>query len=448
MVYLPHWPIPSTIGGKKINYETVFERMSLVLSKLHDPHLKLSPIIHITGTNGKGSTAKLIAQILCNAGYKTNLYTSPHLINCNERILLGQNKSLLQIDDGFLYEIMEEVRLASQGIDLTFMESFTIGAILAFSKTQSDISVIEVGMGGRIDATNIIQNKIATVVTPISLDHMEYLGDNIIKIALEKVMIFKPDVPMILSPQTKEVELLISSIAKDKKFDCFLYGKDYEISFLEENSSNNNFVIEFFNKKLANDRDFIIVPKPNLDGNHQFFNFATAITTINAIAKYFPVKDCDIFNAVKNLNWKSRIENITNQLLKFFDNKNNQIWIDGAHNIAGAFVLSEWIKNFNDNFLNIIICGFSRNKCKLEFLQHINKNANLIIAVRVEGEPFPENSTTIASIGQLSNINIIDKKNLEDAFIFLNKNFLNKNLRIVICGSFHLARDVEFLSKL
>lgn len=157
MVYLPHWPIPATLGKRQIDYETVFERMSIVLERLGNPHQKLPPVIHVAGTNGKGSAVSLIAEIFKQSGYKAHIYTSPHLHDCNERIVLAGEK----ISDNFLFEIMEEVRIAAEDVPLTFMESFTIGAFLAFSKVPADIAVIECGMGGRIDATNIIEKKIA-----------------------------------------------------------------------------------------------------------------------------------------------------------------------------------------------------------------------------------------------------------------------------------------------
>ena len=130
--------------------------MEIVLKKLGNPHKKLPPVIHVAGTNGKGSTVALIAEIFKQAGKKTHIYTSPHLHDCNERIVLAGEK----ISDNFLFEIMEEVRLAADETPLTFMEAFTIGAFLAFSKMPADVAVIETGMGGRIDATNIIEEKI------------------------------------------------------------------------------------------------------------------------------------------------------------------------------------------------------------------------------------------------------------------------------------------------
>ncbi|MBM3580124.1 MAG: bifunctional folylpolyglutamate synthase/dihydrofolate synthase, partial [Alphaproteobacteria bacterium] len=182
MVYLPHWPIPSTLGKREIDYETVFERMAVVLEKLGNPQQKLPPVIHVAGTNGKGSTIALIAKIFSCTGKNVHVYTSPHLHDCNERIVLAGEK----ISDGFLFEVMEETRIAAAETPLTFMEAFTIGAFLAFAKTPADFLVVECGMGGRIDATNIIEKKLATVITPISFDHMEYLGSSLERIALEK----------------------------------------------------------------------------------------------------------------------------------------------------------------------------------------------------------------------------------------------------------------------
>jgi len=154
-MYLPHWPIPSTFGKREINYETVFFRIQEVLSKLENPHLKLPEVIHVTGTNGKGSTIAFLAAILQAKGLRTHIYTSPHLHNCNERIVLDGEK----ISDAFLFEVMEEARIAASSTPLTFFEGFTIGAFLAFAKVPADILLIETGMGARIDATNIIQKK-------------------------------------------------------------------------------------------------------------------------------------------------------------------------------------------------------------------------------------------------------------------------------------------------
>jgi dihydrofolate synthase/folylpolyglutamate synthase len=218
MVYLPHWPIPSTLGNRKIDYETVFERAKIVLKKLGDPHKNLPKVIHVAGTNGKGSTASLVAKIFQCHGYSTHLYTSPHLIDCNERILLNGQK----ISDQNLYFAMEKTRINSQNVDLTFMEAFTIGAFVAFAENPADVLVVECGMGARIDITNIIEEKIATIITAISLDHTEYLGDTIRKIAFEKSFLMRDKTPLIVALQPLEVSQILKLIADDKKFPAIL----------------------------------------------------------------------------------------------------------------------------------------------------------------------------------------------------------------------------------
>jgi len=433
MVYLPHWPIPSTIGKKTIDYETVFERAKIVLERLENPHLKLPPVIHIAGTNGKGSTASLIAKIFQCHGYKAHLYTSPHLHDCNERILIDGQK----ISDRELYATMEEVRLKAQDEDLTFMEAFTIGAFLAFSKNPADVVVVECGMGGRIDITNIISQKIATVLTSISMDHVEYLGDTIQKITLEKVQIIRPKIPLIVGPQANIVKDLIKIIANDQQALSYFYDEDFSVE-----KSENDGTFDFF---WQNE---ILLPnlrKPNLEGDHQYYNFACAIACCMAISSKFNFNYEGINLAVSSVKWQSRLEKINNNLNKIFKNIHSEIWIDGAHNEGGAFILANWIRS-QSNIKNYVICGFSRGKCKVEFLEKFKDIAE-IFAVRVDGEPYPESSENIITVATKNGIHVNNGENLLNAINLIENKSLNEPYRIIICGSLHLARDVRNLNK-
>lgn len=435
MVYLPHWPIPSTLGKRQVDYETVFERMGVVLERLDNPHKKLPPVIHIAGTNGKGSTAALIAEIFTQAKKSVHLYTSPHLHDCNERIVLAGEK----ISDNFLFEVMEEVRLASDDVPLTFMESFTIGAFLAFSKVSADLVVIETGMGGRIDATNIIEKKLATVITPISFDHMEYLGNSLDRIALEKAMIMRPQTSLIVSSQPVQAKNIIKILADDQKIPSYFYDEDFTIELDEE---SDEFDFHCNNFSLTN------LPKPALLGDHQYINFATAIATIIAISNEEEVIKA-IPQAIKSVKWPSRLEKISNSLIKILPLE-SELWIDGAHNESGAFALSRWILNQsikqNDSNLskmkkNFCVVGFSKNKCKPKFLEKF-KNVAEVMAVRVNGEPYPESPEIISKIGDEIGMRISSFLNLSEALYFISKNTTNP-CRVVICGSLHLARDVK-----
>lgn len=433
MVYLPHWPIPSTLGKRQIDYETVFERMSVVLEKLGNPHQKLPPAIHVAGTNGKGSATSLIAEIFTQGHYKTHVYTSPHLHDSNERIILVGEK----ISDSFLFEIMEEVRLAADGTDLTFMESFTIGAFLAFSKIPADILVIECGMGGRIDATNILEKKLATLIMPISFDHTEYLGNSIERIALEKAMIMRSDTPLIVAAQPSKAREIIEILARDQNVKTYFYDEDFEIASDEE---SGEFDLRFEDKILEN------LPKPALRGTHQYINFATAIAAVLAISDKFEINENHIRNAISKVFWPSRLEKITNNLNKILKNPDSEIIIDGAHNEAGAFALARFIAE-EKNKKTFVIAGFSRNKCKKEFLEKF-KNIAEVIAVRVDGEPYPESAEVISEIGGQIGMKIFAATDLLDAIFYAAKTNNFEPCRIVICGSLHLARDVKKFSKM
>ena len=464
MVYLPHWPIPSTLGKRQIDYETVFERMLPVLEKLQNPHKNLPPVIHVAGTNGKGSATALLAQIFTCAGYKAHIYTSPHLHHCNERIVLAGEK----ISDNFLFEVMEETRLAADQTPLTFMESFTIGAFLAFAKTPADVVIIECGMGGRIDATNIIEEKLATLIMPISFDHAEYLGNSIERIALEKAMILRPQTPLIVAAQPKKAREIIEILARDQNTKTYFYDEDFEILLDEE---SGEFDLKFENKILQN------LPKPALLGAHQYINFATAIAAVLAIRDKFKIDESAIKQAISTVFWPSRLEKINHSLCRHPElvSGSCEIWLDGAHNEAGALALAKFIQNQNtqDVVLSLskhdssprpescfdklgmtphalkktfVICGFSRGKCKKEFLEKF-KNIAEVIAVRVDGEPYPESAKTISEIGKEIEMNIFAAQDLLEAISHATTSNNNQPCKIIICGSLHLARDVKKLLK-
>lgn len=434
MVYLPHWPIPSTLGKKSIDYETVFERAKIVLARLGNPHQKLPPVIHVAGTNGKGSTASVIAKIFQCQGYKAHLYTSPHLHDCNERILIDGQK----ISDRELYSVMEAVRLKAEDVDLTFMEAFTIGAFLAFSQNPADIVVVECGMGGRIDITNIISQKIATVLTSISMDHAEYLGDNVEKIALEKAQIIRPQTPLIVAPQANIVKDLIKILANDQKALSYFYDENFCVE-----KSENDGTFDFFwqNEILLSN-----LRKPSLEGEHQYYNFACAIACCMAISDKFNFNYDGINNAVSSVKWHSRIEKIDNNLNKISKNSLCEIWIDGAHNEGGAFILANWLRS-QSSIKNFIICGFSRGKCKIEFLEKF-KNIAEIIAIKVNGEPYPESSERIVEIAKNHGIVVKNGEDLITAMQLIENQNGNQPYRIIICGSLHLARDVRYFNKI
>jgi len=441
-MYLPHWPIPSSFGKRKINYETVFLRMEEVLQKLDNPHKKLPPVIHVTGTNGKGSVIAFLASILQARGLKTHIYTSPHLHNCNERIVLANEK----ISDNFLFEVMEEARISATQTTLTFFEGFTIGAFLAFAKVPADVLLIESGMGARIDATNIIEKKLATIITPISFDHTEYLGNSIAQIAFDKAHIIRPETFVISGPQPKQAQEIIEIIANDQNAKMIRYDQEFSIILGEE----NHFDLQYFENILQD------LPAPALVGQHQYINASIAISC--ALTLPFSITANHVKQGLAKAQWPSRLEKVNNNLRKILKNHESEILIDGAHNQAGAFAIARFIeekksedlekqnssilKQNNPPKKNYIICGFTKNKCKEDFLKNFIE-VDAAVAIRVDGEPNPEDVETICKIAAKAGLTMKPCADILDAIHYLSKLAQDHPCRIIICGSLHLARDVK-----
>ena len=439
MVYLPHFPKTINARHKNSVNNNSLEKLQKILPKLGNPQDNLPPTIHIAGTDGKGSTTAILASIFQAGGYKTHIYTSPHLHHCNERIVIANH----QIDDGYLYEILEEIRIASEGTYLTLFEALTLAAILAFAKNKADICIIETGMGGRIDATNVIDKKIATILTSISLDHQEFLGDNLFAIACEKSHIMRPDVPCIVAPQMLLVSKAIEIRSLEISNPLIHFDNEFSINLHSD---------QIFNFKYRNQGyaiSFSNLSKPSLQGWHQYLNSSLAIATICAI-KHFKTADFDISQNIINsglqqIKWPSRLEKLNHKLLR----ANDELWIDGAHNQNGFEVIADWLEEriFDDQKnktpkRNYLIIGFTKNKAKAEFFHPFKNIIDFICAIRVAGEPNPEEAKIVAKKVLKSGIEeVATKEDLLEAIDFLVKLDKENPCRIVICGSLYLARD-------
>ena len=208
---------------KKIDLSLI--RLKRLLKKLNNPHLKLSQTIHIAGTNGKGSVTSFLRSIIKSAGLNVHTYTSPHLIRFNERIRI--NSRLISND--YLNQLLEECEFENGGEPITFFEITTAAAFLAFSRIKSDMILLETGLGGKFDATNVVKNKVCSVITPISMDHMNFLGSTISKIAGEKLGILNNSTQTIISKQKLMVRKLARKVAKKKKINLFEEGVDWKV---------------------------------------------------------------------------------------------------------------------------------------------------------------------------------------------------------------------------
>lgn len=422
MVKMPHWPIP--LGKKPIDLD--LSRIRILLDALGNPQNTLPPVIHVAGTNGKGSTTAFLKSIFQAAGHKVHTYNSPHLVNFNERIgILGTN-----IDDNFLYEVTEECRVAAEKINLqlTFFEGTTAAAFLAFSKVKADVVIIEVGLGGRLDATNVVENPAMSIITSIDLDHTEFLGDTIAKIAYEKAGIIKPNCPCVISQQYSEAFGVLHFIAQQNNAECYSFEYDWVI-YADE---GGNLIYKTESQTLT-------FPKPNLQGDHQYLNAGNAITAVLNL-KEFNISQEDIAYGIANATWPARLQKLTegNIINKIPDNF--EIWVDGAHNPAGARALSLWLK---DQVLmpTYMIFGMTRGRNCQEFLSNFTGDIVHIAGVLIEAEPESYGGEFIRSQAELSGFKSSAHDSIDEALSQII-NIETTKARIIVCGSLYLAGDL------
>lgn len=420
---MPHWPKP--IGSRPKDF--FLDRIKSFLNKLGNPEKKIPPIIHIAGTNGKGSTLSFIRYIMQAAGYKVHTYTSPHLVNFNERIVVAGN----DVDDSELHSSLEECRIAVAEQPITLFEATTIAAFLAFARHKADITLVEVGMGGRLDATNVIDNPILTIITSIALDHTEYLGPTVETIAGEKAGIMKPNVPCVIAPQEKSIMNTLEHHAINKKSPLYRGGLEWDCE-----KQNNRMVFQSTIQSI----EFSL---PSLKGDHQIINAGNAIAACSILSgKYgFNIGEEDIASGLQSTYWPARLESIKEGNLISLLPKDWQLFLDGAHNNDGARVLAKWIK---DNFTEgvYMIFGVTRNRNVAEFLEHLKPYIKLLCAVCVKSEPKATSTDLIREGAHNIGINAIECESISDAISnYILKASIQNVKIILICGSLFLARD-------
>ena len=410
---------------KKIDLS--LNRLKILLKNLDNPHLKISHVIHIAGTNGKGSVTAFLRSIFENLGLKVNVYTSPHLRKFNERIRLDSKL----ISTKFLYELLEECEDINEGKQITFFEITTAAAFLAFSRKKADILILETGLGGRFDATNVIKNSICSVLTPISIDHTNLLGNSLTKITREKLGIIKPNSMAVISNQNSLVKNLIKSYAKKNNVKIYQEGQDWRI------------IKKDFRKKIFHfecKERILKFPFPNLFGEHQIDNAATAVATF-LYQKVFPINLRSISQGIIKTKWPARMQKLDSGKLSKFTGKNFEIWLDGGHNIHACEAVSKVFRKWNKEKIFLII-GMVEGKDPINF---INKLADQIESVSI----LPINNHQYIHPNKIKNIlNKRPKEKLKiqcctgifEALDEIKKNY--NSGKVMICGSLYLAGEV------
>ena len=390
-------------------------RLEKLLNKLGNPHKNLPPTIHIAGTNGKGSTLSFINNILKNNNYSVHTYTSPHLERFSERI----NISNKQVNANRLLKSLEFVRDINQNKPITFFEITTAAAFVLFAKHKADFLILETGLGGRLDATNIITKKILSIITSIGIDHEEFLGSTLKKITTEKLGIIKNTNNVIIAKQKKDVNNFIFKKLKNVN-NVYYFNKDYNFTIIDK----KKFLYKFQNIKK-------VFRKPYLEGLHQIENASTAITTAIVLKKInYNIKISSLGKSICNTKWPGRIEKV-----KF---KNKFIIFDGSHNLSGAEKLNKYLKE--NSIRPNIIFGMLNNKKAFEFLSILKKNIDTLYPIRIPDEKNAYTQKEIYHVSKKLNSKIVIKNNLST----INRLLINSsNKYILVTGSLYLIGKIR-----
>lgn len=407
------------------------ERIERVLKRLGNPHQKLPPTVHIAGTNGKGSTVAMLRAMAEAEGLAAHVYTSPHLVHFRERIVLRSQ----EISDDVLIDVLERVRRANDNESLSFFEATTAAAFLAFSEHPADICIIEVGLGGRYDATNVIESPAATGITPIDYDHAEFLGRDLAGIAREKAGIFKWHTPAIIGAQSQLVNAVLDAEANKLNLTPKVYGQDFR-AYAEQ----GRLVYE-------DESQVMDLPLPALMGDHQILNAALSC----ALAVHMQISPKAIAKGLETVRWPARMQPLTSgPLAEKVQAAGGELWLDGGHNPQAAKALASAVTNLEARTERplIMVTAMLANKDVGGFLNAFEGLSSGIIALDIPNHASlsPENLVELAAArgikGDIAEniFHAVDKAiAMGEAQI---KNADDNPPRILICGSLYLAGEV------
>jgi dihydrofolate synthase / folylpolyglutamate synthase len=402
-------------------------RIERLLAAMGSPHLKLPPVVHVAGTNGKGSLVAYLRAMSEAAGYRVHVYTSPHLVRFNERIrVAGQ-----LIDDDLLDEVLTECEEANQGQPITFFEITTVAAFLAFARVPADLAVLEVGMGGRNDTTNVV-NPMLSAITPIGYDHTSFLGDTLEKISAEKAGILKRAVPAVIGRQRDVSAAVIADRAAELAAPLFRMGREWQVKPTPTG--------------FRYDSDFVglDLPAPALVGAHQLDNAATAVACVERLrAAQFRIGDDAIRKGLAAVEWPARLQKLTRGPLIDALPPAGELWLDGGHNedcgIALARQAAEWASEPAALPLYLIF-GMLTTKDASGFLRPLARHARTARAVPIEGHSA---YTPQEACGKAAEVGL-DCLPANDVGAALEDLLATQPapMRILICGSLYLAGTV------
>ncbi len=398
-------------------------RVERLLAALGNPHEQLPPVIHVAGTNGKGSTIATMRACLEAAGYRVHAYISPHLVRFHERIRLAGRL----IDEQELIALLEECERANQGVPITYFEITTAAAFLAFARTPADIVLLETGLGGRLDATNVIRHPAATAITPISLDHQAFLGDTIAAIADEKAGILKPGAPAVIGPQPADAAAVFDARAAEVGAPVYRFGAEWRCAAKGDGMRYEGRCWQFE------------LPMPSLPGVHQIINSGTAIACLEQLDG-FPLSRETIASGLRQIDWPARLQRLSRGPLAEMLPDGWELWLDGGHNPGAGEVLAAAAAAWRDRPLQLIV-GMLNTKNATGFLAPLAPHAATLDAVTIPGEENPLPAAAIAAAARSIGIAAREAPSVAAAISTI-AGADGAVARVLICGSLHLAGTV------
>lgn len=407
------------------------ERMHRLLERLGHPERELPPVIHIAGTNGKGSTVAYLRATLEAAGLRVHAYTSPYLVRINECFRLGRVGGGVLVGDDKLRAALEEVERVNAGEAATLFELKTAAAFHLFAQNPADVVLLEVGLGGRLDSTNVVDTPAACVITPVSMDHMDFLGDTLTSIAGEKAAIIKHGVPVVCAEQAPEAMAVIEAQARRMRAPLFAANESWHVN------------VEHGRLVYSDERGLMDLAAPRLFGRHQFDNAGLAIATLRAIP-IFKINQAAFDAGILSAEWPARMQRISSGELLALGPQGSEIWLDGGHNAEGGRVAAAALGDLEERVSRplVVIAGMMANKDAAGFLANFAGLTRHIIAVPI---PDTENAMPVdhlADAARSLGMRVETAPGIEAALRALAKLAYEVPPRILITGSLYLAGHV------
>jgi len=396
-------------------------RIERLLDRLGNPERAAPPVVHVACTNGKGSVIAFARAIAEAAGQSVHAYTSPHLVRFNERIAVAGQ----EIEDAALLALIEECEDANGEEAITFFEITTAVAYLAFARTPADLLLLETGLGGRLDATNVIARPALTALTPISIDHVGFLGETLPEIAAEKAGILKADVDCVMARQNPAAAGIIQARADALGAPLIAEGDGWAYQ-----ATSHGFTVTTAQRTMQ-------LPAPGLAGAHQIANAAQAIAILDQMDAAL-IPEAAIAEGLKSVRWPARLQQLSSGKLAAMLPVGWELWLDGGHNEAAGLVLAAQAAAWNDKPL-YLIAGILNSKDPSGFLAPLAKHADKLFAVAIPGEEASLGAEDVANLASGLGLGAQAMNSVEAAIAALNDAAPG---RILICGSLYLAGHV------